>query len=180
MKNNRKDNMKENMGCGSNNYGLLASEYSKFTSGSMNLDSCEFVSGSSFCTSMIYSRDVHFTRFSAFCDNVIFCYSPPHHSKNMAFGKKVTPGRFNEIKAEVMNIFKHLRVETNLLNMYKSLPAPYWNQLATIPEFDNSEVKHITDIDVKAFLKKKDQVCIRCEGNEVWISRESAKALKLI
>lgn len=172
--------MKENFGCGSNNHGLLASEYTKFTSGSQNLDTCEFVSGSSFCTSMIYSRNVHFSRFSGFCDNLIFCYAPPHHSQNMAFGKNVTIKRFKDIKAIVMDIFGHLRVESNLLKLYASLPASYWSQLASIPEFDNNEVKCITDIDVETFLKKKDQVCIKCEGKEVWISRDSALALKLI
>ena len=170
--------MKENFCC-TNNRSLLASEYARFSSDCQNLDSCEFIRDSSFCTSMHFSNDVHFSRFSAFCEHLIFCYSAPNHSKYMAFGKQVSPERYNEIRTQVIKIFGHLKVENNLITLYEALPNEYWEKLRTIPEFDNKEVLSITNIDVDAKLQDK-RVTITCEGRDVRISRESAIALNLV
>ena len=101
------------------------------------------------------------------------------YQKNfMAFNKKVTEERHNEIFDECRKVLKDLKLKLNeeeWSDEWKKVTQEQWLKLSEIPEFDKEVVEGII-----GFKLDNDKVEITCEGKSVEISRESAKALNLI
>ena len=96
----------------------------------------------------------------------------------MAFNKKVTEERYNEIFDECRKVLKDLKLKLNKeewSDEWKKVTQEQWSKLSEIPEFDKEVVEGII-----GFELDNDKVEITCEGKSVEISRESAKALNLI
>ena len=96
----------------------------------------------------------------------------------MAFNKKVTEKRHNEIFDECRKVLKDLKLKLNeeeWSDEWKKVTQEQWSKLSEIPEFDKEVVEGII-----GFELDNDKVELTCEGKRVEISRESAKALNLI
>ena len=91
----------------------------------------------------------------------------------MAWNKKVSESRYQEILREVKEILKDFKLDArkSWSSEWQKVRSSQWEKLSKIPEFDLEITKKITDLET-----------IQCEDDEVTIkiSRKSAIALNLL
>ena len=113
----------------------------------------------------------------------LFCYSKNYNDDNSfqqkryrAFNKEVGRVRYGEIEEIVVNILGSSKVK--LSDFWRQVTQEQWKQLLEIPEAKDFKegFEYISGVTINISNKVK----IVCEGKEIEISRESAKALKLI
>ena len=114
----------------------------------------------------------------------IFCYSEKYNDDNSfqqkryrAFNQEVKKGRYQEILSEVNRILKTDN-RMKLSEFWEQVTTKQWKQLLTIPEAKDFKegFEYISGVEINL----EDKVTITCEGKNVEISRESAKALGLV